>query len=155
MLNIQDRFGKLGMALSRFLCAFGMFAVLTGHASAQPLEPLEADVEAIAFGTWVQVSASLDTALYEEDVVHALRRCAQSMFTVEDERIEALFPSLDQARGDLSLFSFEDGILVALAGATTPIPTKLSAGQLRTEDSLMLRLTTVAFWDGGAANGWK
>lgn len=122
--------------------------VVPSAVSAQPLEPLEADVEDIAFGTWVQASISLDSALYEEDVAKALRRCTQSMFTVEDELVEAMFPSADDARGDLSVFPFEDGVIVAQAGATTPVPTRLAAGQLRSGNSLMLRLSTTAFWNG-------
>jgi hypothetical protein len=131
-----------------FTAAVSLILGLSAAASAQPLEPLEADVEAIVFGTWVQASISLETALYEEDVTKALQRCHQSMFTVADDRLEALFPSAEQAQGDLSLFPFDDGIIVAEAGATTPRPTRLAAGQLRTEDSLMLRLSMLAFWDG-------
>ena len=130
------------------VAALGILVLSAVAPFAQPLEPLDADVENIVFGTWVQAAGSMNSALYQDDVDRALPRCAQSMFTVHDERLEALFPDIDLARGDLSVFPFEDGVLIAQAGATTPVPTKLTATQLRTQDSLMLRFATTAFWDG-------
>jgi len=127
--------------------------MLATMAKAQPLEPLDTDVERIVYGNWVQAASSMNRAVYDEDVAKALRRCSQSMFTVHDDKLEALFPNGQYAQGDLAIFSYEDGVLIAQAGATTPVPTKLTALQLRTENSLMVRLATLAFWDGWY-RGW-
>ncbi|MEY4878845.1 MAG: hypothetical protein RJB62_313 [Pseudomonadota bacterium] len=123
------------------------FTVFTASAVAQPLEPLDADVEDIVYGIWVQAGGSLGETLYEADFTEALQRCAFSMFTLEDPRLRALFPSTDHARGDLSIFPYEDGALLALADGAYPAPKKMSAQQLRTDTSLMLRLVSDAFWD--------
>jgi hypothetical protein len=132
--------GRIGVS-----CLLICVSVLAVHA--QPLEPLDRDVENIVFGSWVEASGRIDRVLYEADFAAALRRCAYSMFTMSDQRIEAMFPNREFARGDLAIFRFEDGLLLAQAGAATPNPRKVSAAQVRTEHSLMLRVASNAFWD--------
>ncbi len=140
------------MAMRRFLFRFAtpafFSAAVLSPAAAQPLEPLDLEVQALVYGTWVQAAPSIGRAVYEENFLTALRRCDDSMFTIEDGPLRALFPSEAHAQGDLSFFPYEDGALLALAGGAFPNPRKVSAQQLRTEDSLMLRLVSNAFWDG-------
>jgi len=140
------------MVMRRFLCGF-LTPALLGAAvlspvSAQPLEPLDPEVQALVYGTWVQAAPSIGRAVYEDDFLTALRRCDDSMFTVEDGRLRGLFPSAAHAQGDLSFFPYEDGALLALADGAFPNPRKISAQQMRTQDSLMLRLVSNAFWNG-------
>jgi len=121
---------------------------LSAHsAQAQPLTPLESEVEAILSGPWVMAAGTVNEPLYEAALTAALGRCGLSMFSLGDAQIESLFPSMDYARGDLSIFRFDDAMMIFLAGAVMPSPRKVRAAQLRLDSGHLVRFANDSFWD--------